>query len=296
MKLGVVGGSSLVSFDPTDEFAAIGLTISSKKDITVETPHGKVRLRIVELTGAASHTIVFVQRHNHDSAGMTPPHAINYHANMRALADQGVDGIVATTSVGTILATFPPGRVGVCRQYIDFTGVATTYHHDDAKFTSVTQPFDERLNAQLLETLRRVQGLGADTRLEYTAFLMVGPQYETEAEINAIERLGGEVVGMTMPREAKLCAELGVPYAALLIATNWAAGRHPGDPSMALKHEEVSEMSARVTGTIIKCLIDLLKNGLPMSGRTSPPSPSKKRTASDTPTSASKKAKASPKH
>ena len=53
MKLGVVGGSSLVSFDPTDEFAAIGLTISSKKDITVETPHGKVRLRIVELTGAA---------------------------------------------------------------------------------------------------------------------------------------------------------------------------------------------------------------------------------------------------
>ena len=88
MKLGVVGGSSLVSFDPTDEFAAIGLTISSKKDITVETPHGKVRLRIVELTGAASHTIVFVQRHNHDSAGMTPPHAINYHANMRALADQ----------------------------------------------------------------------------------------------------------------------------------------------------------------------------------------------------------------
>ena len=260
MKLGVVGGSSLVSFDPTDEFAAIGLTISSKKDITVETPHGKVRLRIVELTGAASHTIVFVQRHNHDSAGMTPPHAINYHANRRALADQGVDGIVATTSVGTLLATFPPGRVGVCRQYIDFTGVATTYHHDDAKFTSVTQPFDERLNAQLLETLRRVQGLGADTRLEYTAFLMVGPQYETEAEINAIERLGGEVVGMTMPREAKLCAELGVPYAALLIATNWAAGRHPGDATKALSHDEVSAESSKRTATITTCIVDLFKN------------------------------------
>ena len=96
--------------------------------------------------------------------------------------------------------------------------------------------------------------------------------------------------------EAKLCCELAIPYSVLTIASNWAAGRHPGDPSMALNHEEVAEMSARVTGTIIKCLIDLLKNGLPMSGRTSPPSPSKKRTASDTPTSASKKAKASPKH
>ena len=124
----------------------------------------------------------------------------------------------------------------------------------------MTQPFDERLNAQLLETLRRVQGLGADTRLEYTAFLMVGPQYETEAEINAIERLGGEVVGMTMPREAKLCAELGVPYAALLIATNWAAGRHPGDATKALSHDEVSAESSKRTATITTCIVDLFKN------------------------------------
>ena len=70
---------------------------------------------------------------------------------------------------------------------------------------------------------------------------MVGPQYETEAEINAIERLGGEVVGMTMPREAKLSAEPGA-VAALLIATNWAAGRHRGDATKALSHDEVSRV------------------------------------------------------
>ena len=31
-----------------------------------------------------------------------------------------------------------------------------------------------------------------------------GPQYETEAEVDAIDRLGGEVCGFTVPREAKV--------------------------------------------------------------------------------------------
>ena len=60
-------------------------------------------------------------------------------------------------------------------------------------------------------------------------------------------------------REAKLCRELDLPYAALLIASNWAAGRHPGDASRALTHSEVSETSRQVTGTIVTCLVELLK-------------------------------------
>ena len=35
----------------------------------------------------------------------------------------------------------------------------------------------------------------------------------------------GEVVGMTMPRECKLAAELSIPYAAIIVSSNWAAGR-----------------------------------------------------------------------
>ena len=79
-----------------------------------------------------------------------------------------------------------------------------TYHDADAKFTSVTQPFDKELNEQLDKSLRRLQDLSADVRLAYTCWLSSGPQYETEAEVNAIERLGGDVCGMTMPREAKV--------------------------------------------------------------------------------------------
>ena len=260
MRLGVIGGSSLVTFDPKDEFGAIGLEIVDKSEVEVTTSYGTVKLRKYELKGAnAAHTIFFMNRHCHPTGGITPPHKINHHANMRALYDQKVDAVVSTTSVGTLHANFPPGRVGVTRQYIDFSGVATTYHEVDAKFTSVTQPFCPKINKGLLETLRRVQNLSPEVKLEFTYFLTVGPQYETEAEVSAADRLGADVVGMTSPREAKLCAELGVPYASLTIASNWAAGRYPGDPNAKLDHAEVAETSKTTTGTIIACLIDLLK-------------------------------------
>jgi 5'-methylthioinosine phosphorylase len=264
VRIGVVGGSSLVSFDPKNEFDAIGLKIASSKEKVVKTKYGDVKLKFLELKGkGGEHTLIFMQRHGHSKGGITPPHKINHRANVMALADQKVDAIVATTSVGTILPIFPPGRVGVSNQYIDFTGQVITFHDDDAKFTSVTQPFDAKLNAALLKTLRREQKLKESVQLEFTYFLSQGPFYETPAEVTAAERLGAHVCGMTAVREAKLCREIDLPYSALTIASNWAAGRQPGDPNFQLSHSEVAEMSAKVTGTIVACLVDLLKNGLP---------------------------------
>lgn len=266
VRLGVVGGSTLVSFDPTDEFDSIGLKIVETTSKVVETRYGEVGLKFLELEGSGgSHTLIFMQRHGHSAGGITPPHRINHRANVMALADQQVDAIVATTSVGTILPNFPPGTVGVSDQYIDFTGTVITFHDEDAKFTSMTTPFDPRLNAALLRTLRREQQLDDSANLELTYWLSQGPFYETPAEVTAAERLGAHVCGMTAVREAKLCRELDLPYSALTIASNWAAGRQPGDPNFQLSHAEVSEMSASVTGTIVACLVDLLKDGLPAS-------------------------------
>ena len=60
--------------------------------------------------------------------------------------------------------------------------------------------FDRGINASLELVLRQVQGL-TDERLYFTYWLAQGPQFETAAEVRAIEKLGGHVVGMTMPRK-----------------------------------------------------------------------------------------------
>jgi 5'-methylthioadenosine phosphorylase len=52
-----------------------------------------------------------------------------------------------------------------------------------------------------------------------------GPRLETAAEINRLERDGADLVGMTGMPEAALARELGVPYAAINVVANYAAGR-----------------------------------------------------------------------
>ena len=52
-----------------------------------------------------------------------------------------------------------------------------------------------------------------------------GPRLETAAEINRFERDGADVVGMTGMPEAALARELAIPYAAISVVANYAAGR-----------------------------------------------------------------------
>ena len=240
MRLGVIGGTAMTSF-ATDE-----IEVSRSDNIVAQTDYGPVPMLCVK---SGSNELFFIERHH--GSGTTPPHQINHRANIQALSGAGVDAILAVCSVGAIPVDFPPGSVGYATQYIDFTGVDMSFFRDDVKFTSMTEPFDSEMNKKLHQVLSEIQP-GLD--LGRTYWLAHGPHFETKAEINAIEKLGGEVVGMTMPRECKLAAELGIPYAAILVSSNWAAGREPGDSSKALDHSEVSATAETKLGPVIECI------------------------------------------
>ena len=240
MRLGVIGGTAMTSL-ATDE-----IEVSRSDNVVVQTDYGPVPMLCVK---SASNELFFIERHH--GSGTTPPHQINHRANIRALSGAGVDAILAVCSVGAIPVDFPPGSVGYATQYIDFTGVDMSFFKDDVKFTSMTEPFDSEMNKKLHQVLSKIQP-GLD--LGRTYWLAHGPHFETKAEINAIEKLGGEVVGMTMPRECKLAAELEIPYAAILVSSNWAAGREPGDSSKALDHSEVSATAETKLGPVIECI------------------------------------------
>ena len=64
-----------------------------------------------------------------------------------------------------------------------------------------------------------------------------GPRLETAAEINRLERDGADVVGMTGMPEAALARELGLPYAAINLVSNYAAGR--GDSQAGINFEAI---------------------------------------------------------
>ncbi len=67
---------------------------------------------------------------------------------------------------------------------------------------------------------------------------MQGPRLETAAEIDRVERDGADVVGMTLMPEAALARELDLPYAALAVVVNHAAGR--GDSKLAISTADIT--------------------------------------------------------
>jgi len=245
MRLGIIGGTAM------PRLASESIQSERIDVVEIDTQWGRVPMTCMSL--ADGNELIFIQRHHGE--GVTPPHAIEHRANIDALAGAGVNAILAICSVGTIPVDFPPGSVGYATQYVDMTGVGISFHDEQAEFTSMTSPFDSKINQILAEVLSQDQdGLN----LERTYWLTQGPQFETKAEIDAIEKLGGEVVGMTMPRECKLANERGIPYSALLIASNWAAGRYPEDDSRALSHEEVSATAEDRLGPVIACIMAIL--------------------------------------
>lgn len=258
-RIGVMGGTGLLSLDAIPGADEAGWSTQRVDVVHQETPYGVVPLRCMTLSrGEERCELVFVQRHHDASGGTVPPHRIEHRANLRAMADAKVDRLLAVCSVGTIVERLPPGRVGVACDGIDLTGVSTTFHDEEAVFTSMANAYDEALLQRTASVLGKVQDVPSDI-LTVTYWLTQGPHFETPAEIDAIERLGGEVVGMTMPREAKLAAELNLPYVALCIAANWAAGRSPEGRRTDLVHEEVSAEAHRRLGPVWAVLLDHLE-------------------------------------
>lgn len=184
--------------------------------------------------------VVFLPRHGHGHT--IPPHRVNYRANLWALARAaGAEGIVSVASVGGITPRFAPGTLVVPDQIIDYTwGRQTTFHENgDGQVVHIdfTEPYDRDLRKRLLAAAGRAGEAVVDGAV-YGA--TQGPRLETAAEIARMERDGCDLVGMTGMPEAALARELAVPYAALCVVANWAAGR--GDSARSISMAAIEEV------------------------------------------------------
>jgi 5'-methylthioadenosine phosphorylase len=168
--------------------------------------------------------VVFLARHGYGHT--IPPHQVNYRANIWALKHAKAAAAVSVASVGGIRADLGPGALIVPDQIIDYTwGRASTYfegvdapvHHID-----FTHPYDAAVRQRILAAAVAV----GETVVDGGVYASTqGPRLETAAEIDRFERDGADVVGMTGMPEAALARELELPYAAINVVANYAAGR-----------------------------------------------------------------------
>ena len=185
----------------------------------------------------------------------TPPHKINYRANMAALVKLGVSRVIATAAVGTLNEQMPPGSMVLLEQFLDFTKgrEATFFDGGEAGVihTDVTQPYCP----QLKQFLQRAAQNAALELLDGGVYVCTeGPRFETPAEIKMFKMLGGDLVGMTNVPEVVLAREAGLCYSTVTLCTNFAAGISPQE----LSHQEVLDVMEENVDKVRRLLAEVI--------------------------------------
>lgn len=163
----------------------------------------------------------------------------------------GADRMVVTNSAGGINRTFHPGTLMFITGHLNLAfaspgvGASVTPWSSDGDGAEegperyYDGPWTNRAEEVALD-------LGVDVRRGVYAW-MLGPSYETAAEVRALERLGADAVGMSTVPEVVQAQMLGMRILGLSTITNPAAGIAEG----ALDHEEVLEVGQRVQGELM---------------------------------------------
>jgi 5'-methylthioadenosine phosphorylase len=236
MTLAVIGGSGLSKL--------ASLEITQRK--VVRTPYGEPSGALT-FGSIRGHGMVFLARHGYGHT--VAPHEVNYRANLWALKEENVSGVVSVASVGGIRRDVAPGTLLVPDQIIDYTwGRRTTFFEGaGAPVTHIdfTEPYTESLRQRILAAAR---ACGESVLDGGTYAATQGPRLESAAEINRLERDGADVVGMTGMPEAALARELGLEYAAIAVSANYAAGR--GESEHAVPMERIEAVLGEAMGRV----------------------------------------------
>ncbi|MFA7331123.1 MAG: purine-nucleoside phosphorylase [Candidatus Delongbacteria bacterium] len=158
---------------------------------------------------------------------------------IRLFAALGVKALVTTNAVGCVNRLLRPGDLVLLTDQLNLMfRNPLRGPNDDAlgpRFPDMSAAYDPGLNQCARETARE---LGLDLKCGVMAGLL-GPSYETPAEIRMLARLEADVVGMSTIPEAIAARHLGLPMAAISCVTNYAAGLGAG----TLNHAEVTDVA-----------------------------------------------------
>jgi purine-nucleoside phosphorylase len=162
-------------------------------------------------------------------------------ATVRLMHALGTRQVLLTNSAGSLAAQNVPGTWMLITDHLNLTGTSPLL--GTATFTDLTEIYSRRLRSLFANAAAEA---GIPLR-EGVYAGVVGPQYETPAEIRMLRTLGADAVGMSTVLEAIQARALGLEVAGFSCLTNWAAGL-----AGTLSHEEVLTMGTHTAGTLAR--------------------------------------------
>jgi purine-nucleoside phosphorylase len=166
---------------------------------------------------------------------------------LRAMARAGIKNVLLTNAAGSVDLNYHPGDVVVISDHINFQGrncLVDSGLDLGPVFIDMGSCYDAEWRKRLLSMDGLKEGVYCS---------VMGPSFETGAEVRMIKSWGANVVGMSTVQEAIAARQLGVKVAGLSFVTNWA-----GNLGGHIDHKDVLEIGRKNA----ERLANILVNGL----------------------------------
>lgn len=236
--IGIIGGSGLE--DPK--------ILQNSKERHLSTPYGEAVFTTGSLDGK---DIILVSRHGKKHT--ITPTQVNNRANIWALKEMQCRAIIATTACGSLREEIGRGSFVIPDQFIDFTKRRETTFFDEFKpgnmnHTPMAEPFDSELRQHLIEACSEGK---IDYKPNGTVITIEGPRFSTRAESLMFRMWGADIINMSTAPEVILANEIGIPYAAIAMATDYDCWKTDEAP---VTWQAVVEIFKKNTKSILEVL------------------------------------------
>lgn len=235
-KVGVVLGSGLGDFvEKMENKTVIHYNdIPHFKKVTVQGHDGKMILGTVNGVEVVALQGRFHLYEGHDMADVVYP--------IRALHKLGIDTVILTNAAGGVNLSYKPGDLVILTDQLNLTGRNPLIGPNDDSMGPRFPDMGHAFNQELINTLHEVSGdLKIKTQQGVYAGVL-GPTYETPAEIRMFRILGGDVVGMSTVHEVIVANHIGLKVCGISCVTNMGAGII----DQKLKHEDIKDEALKV--------------------------------------------------
>jgi purine-nucleoside phosphorylase len=170
---------------------------------------------------------------------------------VRLLSRLGCEAVLLTNAAGGLRESFRPGTLMLISDHLNLTGrnplVGPNEPRLGTRFPDMTRAYDPQLAALAREAAAEV-----DLELDEGVYAaLLGPSYETPAEISMLRTLGADAVGMSTVPEVIALRHLGTRAGAVSLITNMAAGMG----AASLDHSEVERTACEARDRFTRLLV-----------------------------------------
>ena len=173
---------------------------------------------------------------------------------IRVLARMGVRAVILTNAAGGINLGYSQGALVLIRDHINLQGTNPLVGANDDRFGPRFPDMSQAYSREYRQIAREEATKLGITLHEGVYLALLGPSYETPAEIEYFRRIGADLVGMSTAAEVIAARHMGLHVLAISCVTNMAAGIL----DQPLSHAEVMETGERVKGTFEALLCAVL--------------------------------------